>query len=218
MLTRDEMSLKIIPNNNGNNTEDTQSPSSSNLTTNNKNLVIKTSFKGKPIQMYLPISNPIHTRLKTIEHKNVISLRKSNLSLPPIPSKKLDYRTIASSNAVTQKHIDAYADICSKLKYTLNTADPNDSKTNTNQHRRKQHQMKFNLQHLMRKVKSIIHGDKNYKKNYDQINEYKNKMLSLKKSSKPLDDLYMGEVSNHQLHLQKLILNVEYDNVFKKGK
>jgi hypothetical protein len=37
-----------------------------------------------------------------------------------------------------------------------------------------------------------------------------------KRSSKPLDELYLTEVRNHQLQLQKLILNVEYDNVLRE--
>lgn len=201
MLTREEISTKVIPLHIAN---QKSSISSLNSSSNPNNLILKSSFKGKPLNIFLPISNKSlihihsHSKLSQNNKTNVTTLHKTNLHLPEITTNKHEYRTLVSSNETTQKHIDAFSNISNKLKYTLHNEN-ND--TNSNIKRRKQNHMKFNLKRLMRKVQSIIRDNKHYSRNYNQIEEYKNKMLSFKKSTRTLNELYIGKEGTHQLSL-----------------
>ena len=212
MLTIDEISMKLH-----NNKNSSTSPTSSH--SQQTNLVHKAAFHGKNINMYLPMKVK---SLSPVAHteQNVISLRKRNLSPQqdlPIIRRKSKLKFLLSSHPQTQKCIEQYTNVSNKLKHTFqfetNTSSTMCTSSCPHMNTRKANKT-FNIKRLLNKVNSII-TNKDSKVNYYQLNDYKNKALMHKRSSRPLDELYLTEVRNHQLQLQKLVLNVEYDNVFR---
>ena len=215
MLTIDEISMKLHNNKNFSNPH-TPHTSHSQRT----NLVHKAAFHGKSINMYLPMKV---NSLSPVSHteQNVITLRKRNLSPQqdlPIIRKKQNMKFILSSHPQTQKCIEQYTNVSNRLKHAFqsetNTSSTLCTSSCPHMNTRKTKNT-FNIKRLLNKVNSII-TNKDCKVNYYQLNDYKNKALMHKRSSRPLDELYLTEVRNHQLQLQKLILNVEYDNVLRE--
>ena len=216
MLTRDEISMKLR-NNKISSTPHTPPTSHSQQT----NLVHKAAFHGKNIHMYLPLKVNVHSSSPAARtEQSVISLRKRNLSPQqdlPVIYRKNTFKPFVSSHPQTQKCIEQYTNVSKKLKlaFQLETNSSSTMGTSSCPHMNTRKPTNaFNIKRLLNKVNSII-TSKDSKVNYYQLNDYKNKALMHKRSSRPLDELYLTEVRNHQLRLQKLVLNVEYDSVFR---
>ena len=52
----------------------------------------------------------------------------------------------------------------------------------------------------------------------DKTKKYRKLAIKQKKDSRPIEELYSIEATNERLHLQRMILNVEYDNIVNKNK
>lgn len=213
MLTRKEISSTLNP------SVDLQKEYESNREEKSKrraNLIKKSTFNNNPIDLYLPtrknaisLHKPCVT-LSNSKHLSKSSSLNTSVTLPMIKKNESNVQFQFSTKDRSTKNILATLNkIHDKMKALDNVELANQ--------RNMEKLSRFNINHLIKKVKLITNSvDVTHKA--DKTKKYRKLAIQQKKDSRPIEELYSIEATNERLHLQRMILNIEYDNVVNKNK
>ena len=215
MLTRKEISSTLNP------SVDLQKEYESSRNKNKErksNLIKKSTFNNNPIDLYLPIRKnaiSIHKPCVTLSNNQLLSKSSSlntSVTLPMISSKNNDSNVqfnFSTKDQSTKNILATLNKVHDKIKDLDNIELVNQ--------RNMEKLNRFNINHLIKKVKMITNSvDMTHKA--DKTKKYRKLAIKQKKDSRPIEELYSIEATNERLHLQRMILNVEYDNIVNKNK
>lgn len=212
MLTRNEIAMKIIP---LHSFEESSSILNTDMSIHSQNnLIKKSTFNNNSINLFLPVKRNVISLQKApaekIKFNTEINDTNKSIKFPNIKNKEAPlHYNLSTRDGKTREIIHSLNNIHEKLN------EIEDKKLN--QEIKEEKLKRFNLQKLIKKVKLIKKSiDPNLK--WDKAKYYRKLAISQKKDSKPVEELHSLEVSNERLHLQKVILNIEYDNVVNKNK
>lgn len=191
MLSREEVNSTIIPN------ISTLPPVSSSSHKTLPNLIHKSVFKGEiPVNIYLPNTSTIsnsYQKTKSIKRKILIN---------PIPQSKsevnLDEVFLYAKSEECSKIIDAKDKLLKRMNDIFEK-----EKIKSTKHQR-------TINEIVNDVKK--NKEKCEKDRSEKVKNYFHHALMKKRNPKSIDMLYSIEQSRNHIHLQKLILNVEYKN------
>lgn len=212
MLTRNEIATKMNP---LHSFEESSSIFNTDMSIHSQNnLIKKSTFNNNSLNLYLPVKRNIISLQKIPVENNKFNTELNDsvksIKFPNIKSRANPlYHNLSTRDGKTREIIQSLNNIHEKLNEIENEA--------LNQEIKEEKMKRFNLQKLIKKVKLIKKSiDPNLK--WDKAKYYRKLAISRKKDSKPVEELRNLEVSNERLHLQKVILNIEYDNVVNKNK
>ena len=182
------------------------------------NLIKKSTFNNNPIDLYLPIRKnaiALHKPCVTLKNSHLLSKSSSlnsSVNLPMISSKNNDGNlqfNFSTKDQSTKNILATLNKVHDKIKDLDNIELVNQ--------RNMEKLNRFNINHLIKKVKMITNSvDMTHKA--DKTKKYRKLAIKQKKDSRPIEELYSIEATNERLHLQRMILNVEYDNIVNKNK
>ena len=209
---------------------------------NRPNLIKKSILKEKEnLNLYLPLNIPFYKKdiesnvLNKQKNKKLITKNNENINNNEIYSKKLILDKIKQKKYVEYLYEDPnkinITDYVKNIRLDIKNEHKKLSKlekeNNENIYKlngdKKTDAVPFNLNKLKKKVHDIVKSvdvDFKYKiKNkYKLANNYKEHAILKKKNSKTYEDFCQVEKSRDILFLQKVILNIEYNNVVNKNK
>lgn len=190
---------------------------------NNKNIIKKAILRNRNINLYLPsmlfskpkeiLSSFEKERLRKI---NQTEVKESLLNLNQIGNNLIE------SNA-TQKRTQIINECQSKdylaIKAKFNAVHDRLKHFKSEVPKPKEGRQPFNLKELTRKVKMITKSvNLNIKSKEDISLRYRLHHIANKKDSRSVEELLRLEKNLENIYLQKVILNIEYDNVFNERK
>ena len=209
---------------------------------NRPNLIKKSILKEKEnLNLYLPLNIPFYKKdiesnvLNKQKNKKLITKNNENINNNEIYSKKLILDKIKQKKYVEYLYEDPnkinITDYVKNIRLDIKNEHKKLSKlekeNNENIYKlngdKKTDAVPFNLNKLKKKVHDIVKSvDVDFKHKikdkYKLANNYKEHAISKKKNSKTYDDFCQVEKSRDILFLQKVILNIEYNNVVNKNK
>ena len=209
---------------------------------NRLNLIKKSILKEKEnLNLYLPLNIPFYKKdiesnvLNKQKNKKLITKNNENINNNEIYSKKLIIDKIKQKKYVEYLYEDPnkinITDYVKNIRLDIKNEHKKLSKlekeNNENIYKlngdKKTDAVPFNLNKLKKKVHDIVKSvDVDFKHKikdkYKLANNYKEHAISKKKNSKTYDDFCQVEKSRDILFLQKVILNIEYNNVVNKNK
>jgi len=209
---------------------------------NRPNLIKKAILKEKEhLNLYLPLNIPYYkkdiessvlnkTNNKKLSTKNNESINNNNLYSKKIYINKLKQKKYVENlyEDINKVNISDYVkNIRSSIKNEHKKITKLEEGNNENIYKlnggKKTEVVPFNLNKLKKKVHDIVmsvDADFKYKiKNkYKLANNYKEHAILKKKNSKTYEDFCQVEKSRDILFLQKVILNIEYNNIVNKNK
>ena len=209
---------------------------------NRPNLIKKSILKEKEnLNLYLPLNIPFYKKdiesnvLNKQKNKKLLTKNNENINSNDFNSKKLIIDKIKEKKYVEYLYEDPNKinvtdyvknirlDIKNEHKKLIQLEKDNNENIYKLNGDKKADVVPFNLNKLKKKVHDIVKSvdvDFKYKiKNkYKLANNYKEHAILKKKNSKTYEDFCQVEKSNDILFLQKVILNVEYNNIVNKNK
>ncbi len=209
---------------------------------NRPNLIKKSILKEKEnLNLYLPLNIPFYKKdiesnvLNKQKNKKLITKNNENINNNEIYSKKLIIDKIKQKKYVEYLYEDPNKinitdyvknirlDIKNEHKKLIKLEKENNENIYKLNGDKKTDAVPFNLNKLKKKVHDIVKSvDVDFKHKikdkYKLANNYKEHAILKKKNSKTYDDFCQVEKSRDILFLQKVILNIEYNNVVNKNK
>ena len=187
-----------------------------------KENVIKTTVLKEeiPLNIYLPlvlpkVVKPVEKRIlydheKILEkEKKLEEIRKQQNNFPFKPNINKEIKEKSNSKSKFSKIVDSIIE--NKLKF----------KEIEERNQRNYKAKPFNLNQLVKKVRNITKSvDSIFKhkinNKYEFANKYRQHAISNKKDSTTVDEFYGVQKSRDYIHLEKIILNGEYDKMIHK--
>ena len=209
---------------------------------NRPNLIKKSILKEKEnLNLYLPLNIPFYKKdiesnvLNKQKNKKLVTKNNENINNNEIYSKKLIIDKIKQNKYVEYLYEDPNKinitdyvknirlDIKNEHKKLIKLEKENNENIYKLNGDKKTDAVPFNLNKLKKKVHDIVKSvDVDFKHKikdkYKLANNYKEHAILNKKNSKTYDDFCQVEKSRDILFLQKVILNIEYNNVVNKNK
>lgn len=192
------------------------------------NLIRKAILNGENrLNLYLPINMPLYKKeygKRTLYDSESIQAKKDKLTIIRNQLNSFSHKPILYKRKIHKD--DRMAAIIQSIKEHKNKLEEMEENNQKNLERLVKinggsADKPFNLQQLIKKVRNIVKGVDNLKsKNnnkFEVANIYKEHAISKKKNSRPVDDFYELEKSRDFLFLQKLILNLEYENIVNRN-